>query len=132
MAMPALDKAVMVVFNQLPHKLPTREIIALYASSDPQADFIGTAGRLPLTRASALVAIPATTVLVPGIAATTTKKRGRPPKGHQEGRPGLSDDLRAIASGRLGYSDSFAGGADRGGERSVVHHSYNQIDGGNA
>ncbi|KAL9313714.1 hypothetical protein ACSQ67_019166 [Phaseolus vulgaris] len=30
----------MVVFDQLPHKLPTREIIALYASSDPRADFI--------------------------------------------------------------------------------------------
>jgi len=35
------DKAVMVVFDQLPDKLPTREIIALYASSDPWADFIG-------------------------------------------------------------------------------------------
>jgi len=40
-ALSVLDKAVMVVFDQLPHKLPTREIIALYASSDPWADFIG-------------------------------------------------------------------------------------------
>ncbi|KAL9284985.1 hypothetical protein ACSQ67_024655 [Phaseolus vulgaris] len=39
-ALSALDKAVMVVFDQLPHKLPTREIISLYASSDPRADFI--------------------------------------------------------------------------------------------
>jgi len=40
-ALSALDKAIMVVFDQLPHKLPTREIISLYASSDPWADFIG-------------------------------------------------------------------------------------------
>ena len=34
-AVSVLGKAVMAIFDQLPHKLPTREIIALYASSDP-------------------------------------------------------------------------------------------------
>jgi len=40
-AVPVLGKVVMAIFDQLPHKLPTREIIALYASSDLWADFIG-------------------------------------------------------------------------------------------
>ncbi len=40
-AVSVLGKAVMAIFDQLPHKLSTREIIALYASSDPWADFIG-------------------------------------------------------------------------------------------
>jgi len=41
MAVSVLDKAVMAIFDQLPHKLPTREIISLYASSDLWAEFIG-------------------------------------------------------------------------------------------
>ena len=41
MAVSVLGRAVMAIFDQLPHKLPKREIIALYASSNPWADFIG-------------------------------------------------------------------------------------------
>ena len=40
-AVSVLGKAEMAVFDQLPHKLPTRDIIALYTSSDPWADFLG-------------------------------------------------------------------------------------------
>ena len=40
-AVSAMGKAEMAVFDQLPHKLPTREIISLYTSSDPWADFVG-------------------------------------------------------------------------------------------
>jgi len=40
-AVSVLGKAEMAVFDQLPHKLPTRDIISLYTSSDPWVDFVG-------------------------------------------------------------------------------------------
>jgi len=41
LSMSALDKAILVVFDQLPCKFPTRELVALYGSSKRWTDFIG-------------------------------------------------------------------------------------------
>ncbi|KAL9315672.1 hypothetical protein ACSQ67_016673 [Phaseolus vulgaris] len=40
-----MGKAEPAMFDRLPHKLPTREIISLYTSSDPWANFVGWFGR---------------------------------------------------------------------------------------
>ncbi|KAL9297717.1 hypothetical protein ACSQ67_023613 [Phaseolus vulgaris] len=93
MAPSDLDKAVMVVFDQLPHKLPTREIISLYASSRPQADFIATPGRgwsVGLYRyGGPLAAVPSTTILAAG-ASPCCKEKGSASEGSREGRAGPS------------------------------------------
>ena len=41
-SMSLLDKSILVVFDQLPYKLPTRELIVLHGSSKKWADFNGT------------------------------------------------------------------------------------------
>jgi len=42
LSMSPLDKSILVVFDQLPYKLPTQELIALHGSSKKWADFNGT------------------------------------------------------------------------------------------
>ncbi|KAL9315795.1 hypothetical protein ACSQ67_016796 [Phaseolus vulgaris] len=133
MAPSALDKAVMVVFDQLPHKLPTREIISLYASSDPQADFIeimsradaslheymnklrrsGDGRSASIGTAGPLAAVPSTTVLRRGLRLLRRKGLGLR-REFVRAEPGHPVRLRANAvGGRPGYSGSLAGGADR-------------------
>ncbi|KAL9277828.1 hypothetical protein ACSQ67_024953 [Phaseolus vulgaris] len=88
----ALDKAVMVVFDQLPHKLPTREIISLYASSDPRADFIAASSRDARSASSTRPGVGGSSIYNGSAAGASAvaKKRGRPPKGNRDGRAGPS------------------------------------------
>ncbi|KAL9318000.1 hypothetical protein ACSQ67_014517 [Phaseolus vulgaris] len=106
-----MGKAEMVVFDQLPHKLPTREIISLYTSSDPWADFVEI-----MTRTDASLSAYMNDLrrqrnrrswfgrskwgidgsaghhcILPGcFDCGAAKKRGRLAKGNQEGRAGPS------------------------------------------
>ncbi|KAL9328104.1 hypothetical protein ACSQ67_003107 [Phaseolus vulgaris] len=108
----ALDKAVIVVFDQLPHKLPTREIISLYASSDPGRILLGCSVGLVDT-VGVLAAVPSTTVLRRG-PRLSAKKRGRPLKEIGTAERAIPNNLRANTfGGRYGYSRPPAGGADR-------------------
>ncbi|KAL9322411.1 hypothetical protein ACSQ67_010464 [Phaseolus vulgaris] len=114
MALSDLDKAVMVVFDQLPHKLPTREIISLYASSDPRADFIeimsradaslheymnklrraGDGRSASIGTAGPLAAVLATTVHCGGRFGCC-KEKGSASGGSREGRVGPSRTARS-------------------------------------